>query len=157
MTSTPELASAEITVESRPQNWAQPADLAGAPNLHRITPTLYRSAQPTREGFANLSQRLGIKSVVSLRAFHADDVLAGGLDLRLTRIPIHTWHIEDEDVIAALRAVIKGQSRGPVLIHCQHGSDRTGLISALYRVIVEGWSKDQALATMLYGAIFRAI
>ena len=52
---------------------------------------------------------------------------------------------------AALRAVRKAQALGPVLLHCQHGADRTGLISALHRVIFESWSKADALAEMRQG------
>lgn len=148
MTSTSEIAAAPAP---RPATWAEAVELEGVPNLHRVTPSFYRSAQPTEEGFANLSHELGVKSIVSLRAFHADDVLAGGNHLMLTRIPIHTWNIEEEDVVKALRAVLQAQKHGPVLLHCQHGSDRTGLISALYRVIVQGWSKADALAEMRGG------
>ncbi|WP_413992646.1 dual specificity protein phosphatase family protein [Labrys okinawensis] len=148
MTSTSEIA---VPPAPRPATWAEAVELEGVPNLHRVTPRFYRSAQPTEEGFANLSQDLGVKSIVSLRAFHADDVLAGGNHLMLTRIPIHTWNIEDQDVVRALRTVLHAQEHGPVLLHCQHGSDRTGLISALYRIIVEGWSRDDALAEMRGG------
>jgi protein tyrosine/serine phosphatase len=148
MTSTSEIAAAAA---QGPARWAEAVELDGVPNLHRVTPSFYRSAQPNEEGFANLRRRLGVRSIVSLRAFHADDVLAGGNHLMLTRIPIHTWNIEDEDVVKALRAVLQAQRLGPVLLHCQHGSDRTGLISALYRVIVQGWSKDDALAEMQGG------
>ena len=53
---------------------------------------------------------------------------------------------------AALRAVRKAQARwAAVLLHCQHGADRTGLISALHRVIFESWSKADALAEMRQG------
>ena len=33
-----------------------PLPLAGVPNLHRVTPLIYRSAQPTAEGFRNLAE-----------------------------------------------------------------------------------------------------
>ena len=151
MAPAPETAAASVAASQRPDSWARAVGLAGVPNLHRVTPRFYRSAQPTREGFASLSRQLGVRSVVSLRRFHADDVLAGGQNLLLTRIPMNTWHIEREDVVAALHAVRKAQALGPVLLHCQHGADRTGLISALHRVIFESWSKADALAEMRQG------
>ena len=40
---------------------------------------------------------------------------------------------------------------GPVLIHCWHGSDRTGLISAMYRVLYQNWSKDEAIDELMKG------
>ena len=65
MTSTSEIAAAPAP---RPATWAEAVELEGVPNLHRVTPSFYRSAQPTEEGFANLSHDLGVKSIVSLRA-----------------------------------------------------------------------------------------
>jgi protein tyrosine/serine phosphatase len=36
-------------------------------------------------------------------------------------------------------------------VHCWHGSDRTGCIIALYRILNQGWSKEQAIDEMVYG------
>ena len=38
----------------RPASWAQPVKLEGVPNLHKVSDTLYRSAQPTAEGMKQL-------------------------------------------------------------------------------------------------------
>jgi hypothetical protein len=55
----------------RPATWAQPVEVKGAPNLFKVSDSLYRSAQPTAEGMRNLKER-GIVTVVSLRSFHSD-------------------------------------------------------------------------------------
>ena len=39
----------------------------------------------------------------------------------------------------------------PVLVHCRHGSDRTGMMVAIYRIVVEGWTKAQAIDEMVNG------
>jgi protein tyrosine/serine phosphatase len=135
----------------RPAEWARPINLKGVPNLHQVTSSFYRSAQPDAQGFRALATQYGVKTVVSLRAFNADEPLTRGLDLRLARYRIHTWHIEREDVVGALRSLRRAMKEGPVLLHCQHGADRTGLISALYRVVYEGWSKRAAADEMLNG------
>ena len=54
-------------VAARPAQWAEPIALEGVPNLHRISPTLYRSEQPTALGMKNL-EKLGIRTVINLRA-----------------------------------------------------------------------------------------
>nr|WP_246217361.1 tyrosine-protein phosphatase [Paraburkholderia panacisoli] len=41
--------------------------------------------------------------------------------------------------------------RDVLLIHCQHGADRTGFVSALYRVLFQSWTKQQAEDELLYG------
>ncbi len=68
----------------RPAQWAVPIALEGAPNLHRITPTLYRSEQPTEVGMKNL-EKLGIRTVINLRYFNHDDDEVEGTSLRTER------------------------------------------------------------------------
>jgi tyrosine-protein phosphatase SIW14 len=34
----------------------------------------------------------------------------------------------------------------PVFVHCQAGKDRTGLVVAVYRILVDGWSVDDAIS-----------
>jgi protein tyrosine/serine phosphatase len=135
----------------RPVQWARPIDVVGVPKLHQVAINFYRSAQPDALGFKTLATKYGVKSVVSLRAFNADGPLVRGLDLRLVRYKIHTWHIEREDVVGTLRSLRKAMSEAPVLLHCQHGADRTGLITALYRILYDGWGKQAAIDEMLNG------
>lgn len=140
------------TTETRPSAWATPIAVDGVPNLHRVAPNFYRSAQPDADGFKALETTPGIKTVVSLRAFNSDGPLLKGTAIKRVRIPIHTWNIETDEVVAALAAIRRAEQTGPVLLHCQHGADRTGLISALYRVLFQGWTKDAALAEMTNGS-----
>jgi len=142
-------ASASDPVFVRPVSWAQPVAMEGAPNLHKISNNLYRSAQPTAEGMKNL-KRAGVKTIVNLRAFHSDRDEIGNTGLGYEHIYMKTWHPEHEDVVRFLK-IVTDQSRTPVLVHCQHGADRTGTMSAIYRVAVEGWTKEQAIEEMTKG------
>jgi len=132
----------------RPAQWATP--LNKNMNLFEIAPGLYRSQQPTEEDTAQI-EALGIKTIINLRGFHSDEDIIKNTDITLVRIPIHTWRIRDEHVIHALKAIEEARKRGPVLIHCQHGADRTGLVSAMYRIIYQGWSKEEAWAELENG------
>ncbi|MXN77079.1 protein-tyrosine-phosphatase [Burkholderia sp. 4701] len=135
---------------ARPLEWAQSVSDARVNNLHRITPSLYRSAQLSKEDVPQL-QKLGIRKVISFRAFHSDDRILAGTRIEMQRIPINTWHIRDEDMVMALKALRTVNQDGPVLIHCQHGADRTGLVSALYRMVYQGWTREQALDELQRG------
>jgi len=133
----------------RPPEWAQPLPLEGVPNLHRVSDSLYRSAQPTAQGMKNL-EKLGIRKVINLRAFHSDrDELAGTRILN-EELSVKTWHIEDEDVVRVLR-LVKDPAGGPYLIHCLHGADRTGTMVAMYRMVVQGWRREQAIDELVNG------
>ncbi|MGW8248522.1 MAG: dual specificity protein phosphatase family protein [Acidiferrobacterales bacterium] len=134
---------------SRPAYWAQPVELKGVPNLYRITNNLYRSAQPSAEGMRNL-KRMGIKTIINLRAFHSDRDEIGKTGLQYEHIFMKTWHPEKEDVVRFLR-IVTDPKQSPVLVHCQHGADRTGTMSAIYRVVIEGWTKEEAVREMTHG------
>jgi protein tyrosine/serine phosphatase len=134
---------------TRPDHWAEPIMLEGVPNLHRISPMLFRSEQPTALGMKNL-EKLGIRTVVNLRYFNNDDKEVRGTTLRTERTKILTWRIGDKHVIEVMR-MLKQSENGPFLIHCQHGADRTGLMSAMYRVLEQGWTPSDALAELTEG------
>jgi len=133
----------------RPLSWAQPVKLEGAPNLFQVSNDLYRSAQPDSLGMKNLKQ-LGIKTVVNLRSFHTDQDELGNTGLAGEHIYMKAWHPEKEDMVRFLK-IVSDSARVPVLVHCQHGSDRTGTICAIYRVAVQGWSKEEAIREMTQG------
>lgn len=138
-----------LTAASRPPEWAEPLALEGAPNLHKVTETLYRSAQPTAEGMKNL-EKLGIRTVINLRAFHSDADEIAGTKLLNEELSVKTWHIEDEDVVRVLR-IVKDPARGPYLIHCLHGADRTGTMVAMYRMVVQGWPREKVIDELQNG------
>jgi len=36
-------------------------------------------------------------------------------------------------------------------VHCQRGADRTGTATAVYRICVEGWTREEAIDEMVNG------
>ena len=134
---------------ARDTNWAVKIEQPGLPNFHRITDNLYRCAQPTAEGM-RAAEKLGIKTVISLRAFHSDKDELKATKLKSERIYFNTWHAEEEDVLRFLK-IVTSTNAGPILIHCQHGADRTGTMVAIYRMAVQGWSKEDAIKELKEG------
>jgi len=114
-------------------------------NWHQVSEQLYRSAQPSRYGFSEIS-RLGIRSVLNLRALHDDEDEAAGLDLELYRVPMYAFKVNENKIIKALRIIRLAPK--PVLVHCLHGSDRTGTLVALYRILFQGWTREAAISEM---------
>ena len=141
-----EYRAAEVV---RLDTWARPIAMTGVPNLHEVSKALYRSAQPTSEGFKNLKV-LGIETVVNLRSFHSDRDEIGDTHLAYEQIHMKAWHPEEKEVVRFLQ-IVTTPGRNPVLVHCQHGADRTGTLSAIYRIAVEGWSKEEAITEMVAG------
>jgi protein tyrosine/serine phosphatase len=73
-----------------------------------------------------------------------------GTSLRTERTKILTWRIDDKHVIEVMNMLRKAEN-GPFLIHCQHGADRTGLMTAMYRILEQGWTPDDALSELIDG------
>jgi protein tyrosine/serine phosphatase len=133
----------------RNPKWAAKIEKDGLPNLHCISTNLYRCAQPTAAGL-RAAEKLGIKTVISLRAFHSDKDEVESTKLKVERIRFNTWHPENEDVVQFLKLVTRTND-GPYLVHCLHGADRTGTMIAIYRMTVQGWTKDEAIKEMTKG------
>ncbi len=129
--------------------WAESLSLEGVPNFHKVSPTLYRSMQPTAEGMKNL-KAYGIKTVINLRSFHSDRKEIGDTGLAYEHIYMKAWHPEIKEAVRFLK-IVTDPKRTSVLVHCQHGADRTGTMCAIYRVAVQGWSKEEALKEMKEG------
>ena len=130
---------------ARPASWAVPLAAKQLKNFYRLDDKVYRAAQPNTEGFAELKE-LGIDNLLNLREYHDDDA---GVGLKLYRVKMAAGSITTEQVVAALRII--HLSEGPILIHCWHGSDRTGMVSAMYRIIFQGWDKQAAIAELTDG------
>jgi len=129
--------------------WAQPAEQPGLPNLHKVSDDLYRGAQPTVEGVEQL-EALGVKTIINLRSSDTDRSLLTAPGIAYERIPMTAWRAQDEDVVRFLQ-IVSDQSRLPAFVHCRRGADRTGMMVAIYRIAVQGWEKEQAIAEMTQG------
>lgn len=143
------IACVSDSVVNRPATWAQPITLEGVQNLYKVSDNLYRSAQPTALGMKSL-HKMGIKTIVNLRSFHSDIDKIGASDLRYEHISMKAWHPERKEAVRFLKIAINPKFI-PVLVHCHHGSDRTGIVCAVYRIAVQGWSKEEAIREMREG------
>jgi tyrosine-protein phosphatase SIW14 len=120
------------------------ASCAGPANLHRVDAKVWRSSQPTRHDFRGLKKEQGIGEVLCLRRWHSDKEEARGMTVHHIRMT--AGDIRDEDIVAALRIMVAAEQ--PLLVHCFHGSDRTGVVIAMYRMVVQQWPRKKAIAEL---------
>lgn len=138
-----------LAPEVRPQHWAQLINKEQ--NLYQISAWLYRSEQPIRQHKSELNN-LNITTIISLRSRNQSQEQLGDLGFKVLHIPIHTWAIDKQHVLDTMRALKQAQLRQEkVLIHCYHGSDRTGTMVAMYRIFFENWSVEEAKKEMKLG------
>lgn len=115
---------------------------------------LYRSGQPNGPMLKRLFRDYGIKTVVNLRGVQETaldpeangyaDVAKNG-NLKMIYLPLTTNHAECAKEFLAIMA---DKTHWPVLVHCAGGKERTGMMVAVYRLSVDGWSFDRTFKEM---------
>ena len=122
-------------------------------NFHQVTSEIFRSGQPETEELIALAESHKLRSILNLRKFHSDrrKVAAANaqlpVPLKLYEIPLNTGSINEAHLLRIL-TVIRDAPK-PLLIHCWHGSDRTGCAVAAYRIVFENWSVENAIAELM--------
>jgi protein tyrosine/serine phosphatase len=119
------------------------------PNFHEVNAEVFRGGQPQKSGLQRLS-KLGIKTIINLRD---NDALAGAeeaearaLGFRYFNIPFNKFGRPSDEEVEKVLTLARDVENQPVFIHCKRGSDRTGLVIAIYRILFDGWTSDEAKA-----------
>lgn len=68
--------------------------------------------------------------------YHSDYKPAKGTNLNLHWVKMRAGALTEEHLLKAFRVI--RDREGAILIHCHHGSDRTGAIVAMYRILYQG-------------------
>lgn len=127
----------------------------GPKHLLTVTPgVLYRSGQLTPEQLTDLIERYGIRTVVNLRSenemgqgdwHRLQSETARREGARLVDLPMHTGFPPDQATHEAWLGLIEDPVAQPILVHCQYGVLRTGIMVAIYQIERLGLSSEQAL------------
>ncbi len=132
---------------------ASPSDPAG--NFSQVSPTVYRGGRPDQPGVEAL-QQLGVKTIIDLEdddnAVNTERGWAQQAGLNFIHEPMNGLETPRDAEVDDILAKMNDPALQPVYVHCMEGVDRTGLIIALYRVIIEGWApKDAHYEMMAHG------
>ena len=140
---------------------ACPAALdSGILNFCVVKPdVLWRGGRPDQKGAAWLMQH-GVRTIVNLELFRDDKstfAAAGTGDAgtyQADYFRIHDWQPLSkwapsilDDHIAHFLALVSEQPK-PIYVHCLFGLDRTGVMIAAFRLLVEGAETEQAIEEM---------
>lgn len=117
-------------------------------NFEEIAPGVYRSNHPTHRRLKKYRD-MGIKSVLSLRGeekfahwlFEKESCETLGLKLHTAKL----WarHAAKPSKIANVLDEIRKIER-PFVFHCKSGADRAGFVAAMYLMVFEGQSVQEA-------------
>ena len=153
------IAIASILLLSTPSARAETAEpAAGAiaaiaafpelPNFHQVDARLFRGGQPATGGVSRL-KALGIRTIVNLRyepdLVKAEEAEATAAGIAYYNVPMRGLNRPTDKQVTRILALIDDRARGPVFVHCKHGSDRTGAIVACYRIARAEWTAERAI------------
>jgi protein tyrosine/serine phosphatase len=130
---------------------AQRLSVSSLPNAAQVTPTLYRGAQPESAGYSQLKQ-LGIEVVVDFHdqksEIKEEQARVQAVGMRFISIPWSAHTNPTRAQVISFFGVLRDNPQKKVFIHCEAGADRTGTMIALYRVGLDRWTTEQAVAEM---------
>ncbi|MHB8411569.1 MAG: fused DSP-PTPase phosphatase/NAD kinase-like protein [Candidatus Acidiferrales bacterium] len=119
-----------------------------------VTPTLYRGAQPTKEGFRMLAH-MGINIVIDLRGSRKSErKIVTGLGMQYVPMGWECSFPRDK-TFARFLTLVRENPDKKIFVHCRVGDDRTSMMIASYRIAEQGWSAEKAKREMeQYGFSF---
>ncbi len=121
-------------------------------NLHELDPgKAYRSAQPTGFELENAIDLLDLKTVINLRGYHAGDPwydeeaqICQEMGVTLVDFRMSGRSLPEPELLEAIVETLQ-TAQYPILIHCLGGADRTGGVSAVYRMLIAGDDRATAM------------
>ncbi len=123
--------------------------------ITQVDTNLWRGPRP--ENMDDL-KALGIQKIINLEVgwFECFHGLAGReqsdsfrANIIYKHMPISDWMFPKAQELRNIEAEMGWfQKTEKTYIHCLHGQDRTGLACAIYRVKIQGWTRDDAIKEM---------
>lgn len=116
---------------------------------------LYRSGQLPIEDFADIIEEYGIKTVLCVRGgyrnplqnawYRRETQYCEQNGVNFVHAPM-TSRPDERNVEAIKRfwELVDDPANHPLLVHCERGVDRTGVLSYLYRIHRQDWSEQDA-------------
>lgn len=127
-----------------------PPPEAVLPNFTRVHDYLWRGAAPRSGGLEELAH-LGVKTIIDFRrspdTVAAEYAKAQELGINYVNLPtgdfVPTQELQQR-FFQIIGEAATSPDKGPVFVHCAHGSDRTGYMIAMWRLRHDHWSIAEA-------------
>jgi protein tyrosine/serine phosphatase len=121
----------------------------GIENFGKVNDHFYRGSLPKQSDYAGLVA-LGVKTVISLR-HQPDEPVRQSIEragVRYINLPMNVRGYPPEDLAPRFLDLVNNPENWPVYVYCHGGRHRTGVMTAIYRMAIEGWDVQRAYAEM---------
>ncbi len=121
-------------------------------NLHQVSDGFWRAAQPAPHQIRAIAAK-GVRTVVNLRggreygSWPLEREAVEECGMVLEELFVRSRGAPDKKTMLGARAFF-ARLEYPVLVHCKSGADRAGFASALYLLLHEGRTADEALGQL---------
>jgi len=106
-------------------------------NFHIVDNGIWRSAQPSIESIAVMKKH-GLKTIINLRGSEENHLwerrICDSLGIQYFHYPMDGREVPDTARLNKILKVIENQQNQPIMFHCLGGKDRTGIVTAIYRL-----------------------
>ena len=124
---------------------------AGIVRFAEIRPGLARGGEPGEAGIRYLKEH-GYRTVVSFLTDTAESAWVVQSGMKYIHIPMRSsLFFADTPTRAQVRqflSIVSDTTQYPTYVHCHAGKDRTGAMTAIYRMEACGWTSDEAVEEM---------
>jgi protein tyrosine/serine phosphatase len=118
-------------------------------NFGTVNERYYRGAQPEGRAYTDLAAA-GVKLVIDLQedGDRSEPALVERAGMKYVRIPMNTRIAPTSEQVTTFLQLVNDPANQPVYVHCAGGRHRTGVMTAVYRMTLEGWTADRAFKEM---------
>src|SRR5262245_47092121 len=118
-------------------------------NFGKVTEFFYRGAQP-RGGEYNQLAAFGVKPIIDLRDDPKDYAksLTEQAGMKYINFPLSDKDYPSPETPSKFLTLLSDKDSWPVYVHCAGGRHRTGAMTAVFRMTVQGWDINRAYAEM---------
>jgi protein tyrosine/serine phosphatase len=118
-------------------------------NFGQVTEFYYRGEQP-KGGDYNRLAAIGVKAIIDLRDDPKDyaRTLTEQAGMKYINFPMSDKDYPAPDTASRFLSIVNDQENQPVYVHCAGGRHRTGAMTAVFRMTMQGWDADRAYEEM---------
>ncbi len=121
-------------------------ELPGLHHLFRLSERILSGSEPEDAAALARLAEMGVRTVISVDGKIPDAQAAAEVGLRYVHIPIHYSGIGGEELLALVKTF--RELPAPFYVHCFHGKHRGPTAAAIGRLVLDGITREQALAEM---------
>lgn len=106
---------------------------------------LYRSSQPDEKFLSYLKYFYNIRTIVSLRnRIDGTEVdFVNKKEISLVHIPLTPLLNLNKEKTFTFLKLFQEEKNFPILLHCRRGKDRTGIMTAIFRLYCQNWPEKE--------------